>query len=107
MNSRKIIAVDFDGTLFTDCYPNIGKPIDRVINYCKNRRKSGDILILWTCRNGEELEQALVACKSVGLEFDYVNESAKENLALYNNVDSRKISADIYIDDRCLSVYDI
>ena len=97
----KIIAVDFDDTLFTDAYPDIGTPILRVIEWCKEQRKLGNILILWTCREGIPLEQAIDACKEFGLEFDYVNENAKENLERTHN-DSRKIGADIYVDDRCV-----
>lgn len=43
---RKIIAVDFDGTLFTDAYPEIGEPIWKVINYCKKEQAEGSIIIL-------------------------------------------------------------
>lgn len=97
---RKIIAVDFDGTLFTDAYPEIGEPIGKVINYCKEEQAKGAILILWTCRNGADLDEAIELSKSVGINFDYVNENTKENLAMYGGKDNRKIYADEYIDDK-------
>ena len=99
-----IIAVDFDGTLFTDEYPYIGKPIWSVINFCKKARQEGDTLILWTCRCGDDLKEAVEACKDVGLEFDYVNENSKEHMAKFNNQDTRKIYADVYIDDKMVDV---
>ncbi len=103
---RKIIAVDFDGTLFTDEYPEVGYPIWSVINYCKEQKDKGAILILWTCRNGEDLTEAVELAKSVGIDFDYVNENTRENLAMYGGRDNRKIYADEYIDDKARSLRD-
>lgn len=101
---REIIAVDFDGTLFTDEYPETGKPIWKVINYCKEQQRNGAILILWTCRNGNDLLEAVELCREVGLVFDYVNENTRENLARFGGIDNRKIYADIYIDDKAINV---
>ena len=97
----KIIAVDFDGTLFTEEYPNIGKPKWRVINWCKERQAKGDILILWTCREGEYLREAIETCKEVGLVFDFVNENVPSRIKRCGN-DCRKIGADIYLDDKAV-----
>lgn len=100
---KYIIAVDFDGTLFTYEYPYVGKPIWKIINLCKNAQRQGAIIILWTCRVGEDLQEAIEACRDVGLEFDYVNENAKEQLALFGGQDTRKIYADVYIDDKAVN----
>lgn len=100
---RKIIAVDFDGTLYTDDYPDIGDPIWRTINYCKKEKEHGAILILWTCRVGRDLVEAIRLCENVDLHFDYVNENAKESMFGYAR-DSRKIYADEYIDDKAINV---
>ena len=104
---RKIIAVDFDGTLFTDNYPEIGYPIWRTINYCKKQQYKGAILILWTCRNGANLTEAVEMCESVGLRFDYVNENTKENIMSFGGTDNRKIYADEYIDDKAKKLEDL
>lgn len=93
------IAVDFDGTLFTDAYPDIGKPIYKIINWCKKQKKNGHVLILWTCRENEFLNDAVLACKLAGLTFDYINENNPELVKKYG-FNSRKIGADIYIDDK-------
>lgn len=103
---RKIIAVDFDGTLYTDDYLDIGDPIWRTINYCKKEKENGAILILWTCRSGQDLVEAIRLCKQVELHFDYVNENAKESMWGYAR-DSRKIYADEYIDDKAINVRDL
>jgi hypothetical protein len=95
----KIIAVDFDGTLCERKYPDIGAPITPVIEYVKERKAAGDIIILWTCRVGVHLENAVEWCKRQGLTFDYINENAPERVGQYGG-DTRKISADEYIDDK-------
>jgi hypothetical protein len=94
-----VYAVDFDGTLCVNSYPEIGAPRFDIINFVRNRRAVGDKIILWTCRSGRELGCAVDWCVAHGLEFDAVNDNLAENIACYNN-NSRKINADFYIDDR-------
>ena len=94
-----IIAVDFDGTLCESRYPEMGQPNIPLIKGLKEKQEQGDKLILWTCRSGEYLENAVEWCKGHGLFFDSVNENLPEILELWGN-DSRKITADIYIDDK-------
>lgn len=100
--SLPIIAVDFDGTLCRDKYPLIGEANDGLIRYLKHQKKNGARLILWTCRNGERLSQAVEWCRGHQLEFDTVNENLPEILERYGG-DSRKIFADIYIDDKSVA----
>ena len=96
---NKIIAVDFDGTLVKDEYPKIGSPNIKLIN--KLRKLSRDnTLILWTCRTGDKLKEAVEFCLLCDLQFHYINENSKEILEKYGNIDSRKITADIYLDDK-------
>lgn len=102
----KRIAVDFDGTLFTDEYPKIGKPKWRVINWCKERKRKGDVLILWTCREGESLREAVEMCREVGLVFDYVNQNDAYLKKQFGN-DCRKVGADVYLDDKAMCIEDI
>ena len=96
----RMIAVDFDGTICRDCYPNIGEANESLIRYLKEVQHQGDRLILWTCRKGEKLEEAVRFCEKRGLVFDAVNENLPETIQAFGG-DSRKIFADIYIDDRC------
>lgn len=95
----QIIAVDFDGTLCSENYPEIGLPNLPLIYLLKQLRGQGKKLILWTCRCESYLEEAVKWCGEFGLEFDAVNENVPETLALYG-MESRKISADVYIDDK-------
>lgn len=96
-----IVAVDFDGTIFTNKYPKVGEPIEPVINYLKYLRQQGYKLILWTCRTGDSLIEAVKACEKVGLKFDAVNQNINERRMVQP---SRKVYADLYIDDKCKNV---
>ena len=95
-----IIAVDFDGTLVSFDYPSIGVPNDALFRYLKVLKEEvGHKLILWTCRVGEQLDEAVEFCKEKGLEFDEVNKNLPESIAAFGT-DAGKILADIYIDDK-------
>lgn len=103
----KIYAVDFDGTLCRgERYPTIGHPNYYLIEFLKEKRLQGEQVILWTCREGTFLEEAVNWCKKYGLEFDYINENTDEMKKRYKN-DSRKIFAHFYIDDRNMTVNDL
>ncbi len=96
---RKVIAVDFDGTLCTKNWPKIGKPNSKLISQLIEERKKGTAVILFTCREKKLLKEAVDWCREQGLEFDEINRNIRERVQTYRT-DSRKISADIYIDDR-------
>lgn len=59
----------------------------------------GNKLILFTCREGKPLEDAVEWCRNLGLVFDAVNENLPEGIAEYGS-NCRKVYADIYLDDR-------
>lgn len=100
-NGNRIIAVDFDKTLSMAAWPEVGEPNTLLFEYLKEQASRGARIILWTCRVGEPLEKAIDFCKENGLEFDCINENLPELVELYGN-DTRKISADCYIDDRAV-----
>ena len=94
------IAVDFDGTIVDHDYPAIGKEKMFAFQTLKELQKRGCLLILWTYRTGKELDAAVEFCRTNGLEFYAVNKSYPEEIL--DETVSRKINADIYIDDRNL-----
>ncbi len=100
----KIIAVDFDGTLCESKWPEIGRANQPIINYLLLRKAEGDKLILWTCRTGQLLDDAVLWSLQHGLRFDAVNANLPERIAEYGN-DCRKISADEYWDDKSAIVF--
>lgn len=95
-----IIAVDFDGTIVTHEYPKIGKEIPFATQTLKMLAKDGHRLILWTVREGRLLEEAVKWCNERGVVFYAVNKDYPEEELDNNNHYSRKLKADIWIDDR-------
>ena len=106
-----IIAVDFDGTLCENKWPNTGMPNTKLIKRLIKMRTEGHRVILWTMRThqpfyGNEsdpvprdlLQEAVTFCENQGLSFDGINEPDPYNSKQFGD-DSRKIYADIYIDD--------
>lgn len=95
------IAVDFDGTIVTHEYPRIGKPIPFAIEtLCKLQREDHHQLILWTCREGQLLQEAIDYCAERGLTFYAVNSNFPEETSDMQCV--RKLEAEVFIDDRNL-----
>ena len=93
------IAVDFDGTIVEHRYPEIGKEILFAFDTLKELQKQKHQLILWTYRSGKELDEAVEYCRQNGIEFYAVNNSYPEE-EFDEDYSSRKIEADIFIDDR-------
>lgn len=92
------IAVDFDGTIVDHEYPKIGKTKLFAFETLKALQKRGDTLILWTFRTGKELQEAIDFCKQNGVEFYAANKNYPEEV--FDDSISRKIEADVFIDDR-------
>ena len=96
MSYKPIVAVDFDGTLSLDAqYPNIGRFNTPLYEALMKLRGIGWSIVLWTCREGKELREAVIWCANNGLEFDAINENPPEV-----PFKSRKVVADMYVDDR-------
>jgi hypothetical protein len=105
------ISVDYDGTLTTHAFPEIGEPNSThkaIAEFCKEMQEQGHKIILWTCREDlperAYLTEAVRWCESYyGLKFDYVNENPEIQLG---GRQARKIVADMYIDDKAQNVRD-
>lgn len=99
---RKAVAIDFDGCLCTNAWPNVGIPDWDVINRAKWEQRAGAGLILWTCRSGEALEVAIRACQDWGLHFDAINDNLPDWVAAWG-YSPRKVAADEYWDDLAIT----
>jgi len=97
-----IIAVDFDGTIVEHAYPLIGKPIPFAIDTLKRLQNEEHQIILWSVREGELLDQAVAYCKERGLEFYAVNSNFPGEVDIHDGMTARKLTADLFIDDRNL-----
>ncbi len=97
------IAVDFDGTLSFGKWPECGPPNTPLFEFLKFRKKLGDKIILWSCREGKNLDEAVSWCSDQGLIFDAINDNLPEKIREYG-CNSRKISCDYYIDDKMFPI---
>lgn len=96
-----IIAVDFDGTIVKNKFPEIGEPIPGAIQTLQSWKERGHTIIINSCRCGVAQAQMEAWLIRHHVAHDYINENAPERVAQYG-CDCRKISADIYIDDRSI-----
>ena len=94
------IAVDFDGTIVEDRYPEIGAEYPFATETLRMLIRDRHRLILWTVREGKTLEEAVEWCRKRGVEFYAVNKDYPEEDITKNNHFSRKLKADYFIDDR-------
>jgi len=94
------IAVDFDGTIVEHRYPAIGEEFLFAIETLKELHRQQHQIILWTFRAGKELDEAVEYCRQRGFEFYAVNKNYPEEV--FDETISRKLNADLFIDDRNL-----
>ena len=97
-----VIAVDFDGTIVTHAYPAIGKPIPFAIETLKKlQQEDHHLIILWSVREGQLLDDAVRYCHERGLDFYAVNTNFPDE-PVEDGLTARKLTADLFIDDRNL-----
>lgn len=103
-----IFAVDFDGTICENKFPQIGAPNLELIENLRVLRRNGNRVILWTCRAGEFLAAAIAWCATHDLTFDAVNEDIPEvKESEFGKSKSAKVFAHVYIDDRNMNPLDV
>lgn len=100
-----ILAIDFDGTIVSDAFPEIGEPLFFAIESLRKLKENGNQLILWTCREDSAerkyLTEAVEFCREQGITFDAVNSNVNDSP--FNHLGAgRKVFADFYIDDKAL-----
>lgn len=99
-----IIAVDFDGILCDNEFPEIGAPHYEMITAVRRLMDEGHEVILWTSRADQRLVEAVRWCDDYGLHFCAINDNApsnKEKYAKAHPQGTRKVYADMYIEDHC------
>jgi len=93
-----IIAIDFDGTIVDDAFPEIGEPKLFVFETLKQLIEKRHQLILWTTRTGNQLQKAVDFCKENGVEFYAINNSYPDEK--FADMESRKIMCDLFISNK-------
>lgn len=99
MSYKPILAIDFDGTIVTAEYPKLGRINQGVIKAMWEAKARGWEIIIWTCREGQYLTDAVELLNRAGIPYDYVNHHSKQALDFFD-YESRKIYATLYHDDR-------
>lgn len=97
----KYFAIDFDNTIAYDAHPNIGELISGAKECITKIKELGGEICIWTCRTGEQELMVKEFLDKNNIPYDKINESFDESVEQYGG-DSRKVFADIYIDDRTL-----
>ena len=98
----KVIAIDFDGTIVTDEFPEVGKVKPKALLIIKRLIAQGHKIIIWTCRDygiiADFLDKHFTGIHIMSI---YVNENPPELRRKFGN-DPRKVGADLFIDDKSL-----
>lgn len=114
MNKDKLVlAIDFDGTIATLSFPEVGTLRENADVVIRKLYNEGHKIIINTCRSGIHEGSAQIFLENHDIPYHYINSNLPELILVYGQ-DCRKISADYYIDDKCLmglpswdEIYDI
>ena len=101
MDFRATISIDYDDTIVYQDFPNSGTIKPHAKEVINRLYDEGHHILIWTCRtleNAKTAKRYLIEC---GIRFHLINENLPSNIEKYGG-DTRKMSADIYIDDRQL-----
>lgn len=105
MIESKTFTVDFDNTCALEEFPNVGMDVPLAEWALKLIQDSGHKIILWTCRTGQQLEDAVNWFKEKGIKLAAVNdwddEHKKNDFAREYGI-PRKVLGDFHIDDHNL-----
>lgn len=97
---KMIVLIDFDGTIVDNCFPLLGDLKENVVDAIKFIHDDLNCeTILWTCRSGKYLDEAINVCVQNNIPIDYVNENSPTMIKLFPENDCRKVYGDIVIDD--------
>jgi len=102
--SYPVFAIDYDDTIVDSNWPGAGSVKEGALETINWFKKCGVYIIIWSCR---EMKSDKDAAKSVlkksGIIYDKFNENCPELIDKFH-ADSRKIGADLYIEDKTLLV---
>lgn len=102
LNKHKaLLAIDFDKTIADSDYPHIHNLRPNAKEVLNRLHEEGFYIIINTCRSDGYEEEVRQYLNSQEVKYHHVNTN-HPGLCEYYKADSRKISADIYIDDKSL-----
>lgn len=94
-----VISIDFDGVIVSNRYPSIGVLRNDTKETLDKWNNQGHTIVINTCRAGRYATEALQFLTENSIPFHYFNANPKQLIDKYGT-DTRKISADIYFDDK-------
>jgi len=95
------LSIDFDGTICEHSFPEVGALRKDADVYIRKLYEEGHKIIISTCRSGKYEGMAQDFLDDNDIPYHYINSNLPELIEHYGQ-DCRKISADVYIDDKCL-----
>lgn len=104
---RLFFAIDFDGTIVQHAFPDVGRLRPDMLNLMRWLRQEGHCIILWTCREGKYLDDAVKFLDKAGIPYDYVNENPEAPYVTDSGIVNRKVYAHYYIDDRAVELHSV
>lgn len=102
-----IYAVDFDGTIVENKYPDIGDLFPHCLETLYLLQASGNEVILWSCRTGDDLDSAVDFLSKNGFVPSAINDHSEAMKRNYPTSRPCKIYADVYIDDHNINIGDM
>jgi hydroxymethylpyrimidine pyrophosphatase-like HAD family hydrolase len=70
--TRKLISIDFDGTLVENWNPHLGPTVPHAVEVLKKLQNAGHEFILMTMREGHLLDDAEEWARNNEIEFKYI-----------------------------------
>jgi uncharacterized HAD superfamily protein len=95
---KLIIAIDFDNTIAKTEYPLIIALMPHAKEVINKLAEEGHTIIVHSCRASKPAEDMKVFLDCHGIHYHHINENDPNRIKIYG-FDTRKISADVYIDD--------
>jgi hydroxymethylpyrimidine pyrophosphatase-like HAD family hydrolase len=102
-----IVAIDFDNTIVNSSYPELGAPKEYAVKALQDIKRAGVRVAIWTCR--DNLQPVREFLDFYGIEVDAINSNdalTQVEWDKFSGNDSRKIGADIYVEDRDIHIID-
>lgn len=94
---KRILAIDFDGTIVEHAYPQIGKLMPFAKSAINLLYELNNYIIISTCRGGQELNCARFHLDLMGIKYHKINENAPFEMIGFQPFP--KVFANVYIDD--------
>lgn len=99
----QLFAIDLDGTIVEESFPEIGQLKPHAIRVMKRIKENGGKIAIWTSRSTSQAGKVQKFLAENNIPYDVYNEPFPEIKEKYEAT-SRKVFADIYIDDRAYGV---